>query len=259
MKVGLVGNPNTGKSSIFNLLTGLRQHVGNFPGVTVERKVGTFSISSKDFKVIDFPGTYSIYPRSKDEKVVFDVLSNPSHIDFPDVCVVVIDASNLERNLLLFSQVYDLQIPIIMAMNMTDIARRNKKEIEIEALQKAFPKAQIVESNARAGLGKDRLIEAILNSKKREDEDYFLGPISKEGINNDSIQETEASERYAKIQKVLDKVLLPQNESEENPISKWDRILVHPLWGYLIFAAILMVVFQFIFSFAAIPMDFIDG
>jgi ferrous iron transport protein B len=259
MKVGLVGNPNTGKSSIFNLLTGLRQHVGNFPGVTVERKVGTFSISSKDFKVIDFPGTYSIYPRSKDEKVVFDVLSNPSHIDFPDVCVVVIDASNLERNLLLFSQVYDLQIPIIMALNMTDIARRNKKEIEIETLQSAFPKAQIVDTNARAGLGKDRLIEAILNSKKREDEDYFLGPISRAGINNDTIQETEASERYAKIQKILEKVLVQQNESEENPISKWDRILVHPLWGYLIFAAILMVVFQFIFSFAAIPMDFIDG
>lgn len=259
MKVGLVGNPNTGKSSIFNLLTGLRQQVGNFPGVTVERKVGTFSISSKDFKVIDFPGTYSIYPRSKDEKVVFDVLSNPSHIDFPDVCVVVIDASNLERNLLLFSQVYDLQIPIIMALNMTDIARRNKKEIEIETLQSAFPKAQIVDTNARAGLGKDRLIEAILNSKKREDEDYFLGPISRAGINNDTIQETEASERYAKIQKILEKVLVQQNESEENPISKWDRILVHPLWGYLIFAAILMVVFQFIFSFAAIPMDFIDG
>ena len=259
MKVGLVGNPNTGKSSIFNLLTGLRQQVGNFPGVTVERKVGTFSISSKDFKVIDFPGTYSIYPRSKDEKVVFDVLSNPSHIDFPDVCVVVIDASNLERNLLLFSQVYDLQIPIIMALNMTDIARRNKKEIEIETLQSAFPKAQIVDTNARAGLGKDRLIEAILNSKKREDEDYFLGPISIAGINNDTIQETEASERYAKIQKILEKVLVRQNEPEENPISKWDRILVHPLWGYLIFAAILMVVFQFIFSFAAIPMDFIDG
>ena len=259
MKVGLVGNPNTGKSSIFNLLTGLRQQVGNFPGVTVERKVGTFSISSKDFKVIDFPGTYSIYPRSKDEKVVFDVLSNPSHIDFPDVCVVVIDASNLERNLLLFSQVYDLQIPIIMALNMTDIARRNKKEIEIETLQSAFPKAQIVDTNARAGLGKDRLIEAILNSKKREDEDYFLGPISRAGINNDTIQETEASERYAKIQKILEKVVVRQNEPEENPISKWDRILVHPLWGYLIFAAILMVVFQFIFSFAAIPMDFIDG
>jgi ferrous iron transport protein B len=259
MKVGLVGNPNTGKSSIFNLLTGLRQQVGNFPGVTVERKAGNFSAASKEFKIIDFPGTYSIYPRSKDEQVVFDVLSNPAHIDFPDVCIVVIDASNLERNLLLFSQVYDLQIPIIMALNMTDIARRNKQEIQIEALQSAFPKAQIVDTNARAGLGKDRMIEAILNSKKREYEDYFLGPISPEGINNDSIQETEASKRYAKIQKILEKVLVQQHKSEEIPISKWDRILVHPLWGYLIFATILMVVFQFIFSFAAIPMDFIDG
>lgn len=259
MKVGLVGNPNTGKSSIFNLLTGLRQQVGNFPGVTVERKVGNFSAASKEIKVIDFPGTYSIYPRSKDEQVVFDVLSNPAHIDFPDVCIVVIDASNLERNLLLFSQVYDLQIPVIMALNMTDIARRNKQEIQIEALQSVFPKAQIVDTNARAGLGKDRMIEAILNSKKRDEADYFVGSISKEGINNDSIQETEASLRYAKIQKILEKVLVRQNNSDEASISNWDRILVHPVWGYLIFAAILMVVFQFIFSFAAIPMDFIDG
>ncbi len=259
MKVGLVGNPNTGKSSIFNLLTGLRQQVGNFPGVTVERKVGNFRTGLKDFKVIDFPGTYSIYPRSKDEQVVFDVLSNPAHIDFPDVCVVVIDASNLERNLLLFSQVYDLQIPIIMALNMTDIARKNKQEIQMAALQSAFPKAQIVDTNARAGLGKDRLIDAILNSKQRDEADYFLGPISAEGIDNDSIQETEASLRYSKIQKILEKVLVRQNVSDEVSISNWDRILIHPVWGYLIFAAILMVVFQFIFSFAAIPMDFIDG
>jgi ferrous iron transport protein B len=259
MKVGLVGNPNTGKSSIFNLLTGLRQQVGNFPGVTVERKHGSFSASSKDFQVIDFPGTYSIYPRSKDEKVVFDVLSDPTHNDFPDVCIVVLDASNLERNLLLFSQVYDLQIPIIMALNMTDIARKNNQEIQIAALIEAFPKAQIVETNARAGIGKDRLIEAVLNSKQRDEKDYFLGPITSEGITNDTIQEKEAKDRYAKIHKILDNVLVRQNESKEPPISKWDRISVHPLWGYLIFAAILMVVFQFIFSFAAIPMDFIDG
>lgn len=259
MKVGLVGNPNTGKSSIFNLLTGLRQQVGNFPGITVERKVGSFSADSKDFKLIDFPGTYSIFPRSKDEKVVYDVLSNPEHSEFPDVCIVVVDASNLERNLLLFSQVYDLQVPLIMALNMTDVARKNKKEIQIEALQKMFPSAQIIETNARAGLGKDRLIEAILNSKERKDPDYFLGPIPEEGINDALIQEAEASARYEKIQKLIDKVLVRKLESEEITISKWDRILVHPLWGYFIFAAILMVVFQFIFSFATLPMDIIDG
>ncbi len=259
MKVGLVGNPNTGKSSIFNLLTGLRQQVGNFPGITVERKVGSFSADSKDFKLIDFPGTYSIFPRSKDEKVVYDVLSNPEHSEFPDVCIVVVDASNLERNLLLFSQVYDLQVPLIMALNMTDVARKNKKEIQREALQKMFPSAQIIETNARAGLGKDRLIEAILNSKERKDPDYFLGPIPEEGINDALIQEAEASARYEKIQKLIDKVLVRKLESEEITISKWDRILVHPLWGYFIFAAILMVVFQFIFSFATLPMDIIDG
>jgi ferrous iron transport protein B len=259
MKVGLVGNPNTGKSSIFNLLTGLRQQVGNFPGITVERKVGSFQIDSKEFQVIDFPGTYSIYPRSKDEKVVYDVLSNPSHQEFPDVCIVVVDASNLERNLLLFSQVYDLQLPVIMALNMTDVARKNQKEVRIDALQKAFPSAQIVETNARAGMGRDRLIQAVSQTAKRKNNDYFLGPIPTDGINDPTIQEAETASRYEKIQGLINEIWVKRTENTEFKVSKWDRILVHPLWGYLIFAAILMVVFQFIFSFAAIPMDFIDG
>ena len=98
MKIALLGNPNTGKSSIFNLLTGLRQHVGNFPGVTVEKKFGQVQLGEHTYTLIDFPGTYSIYPRSKDEEVVYSVFSNVNHPDYPDKVLVVVDASNLERN-----------------------------------------------------------------------------------------------------------------------------------------------------------------
>ena len=118
MKIALVGNPNTGKSSIFNLLTGLRQHVGNFPGVTVDKKVGKLTIDDETHELIDLPGTYSIYPRSKDEQVVYDSLSDVKSAEYPDAVVVVVDASNLERNLLLFSQVYDLGLPTLMVVKL---------------------------------------------------------------------------------------------------------------------------------------------
>ena len=103
MRIALVGNPNTGKSSIFNLLTGLRQNVGNFPGVTVDKKVGKLKVLGQMYELIDLPGTYSIYPRSRDEQVVYDSLSNLDSSEYPDAVMVVVDASNLERNLLLFS------------------------------------------------------------------------------------------------------------------------------------------------------------
>ena len=103
MKVALIGNPNCGKSSLFNHLTGLRQKIGNFPGVTVDKKIGFCRINNTtDIEVIDLPGTYSIYPNSLDEQVVLEVLTNQNHPDFPDMAVVVVDSSNLKRNLLLF-------------------------------------------------------------------------------------------------------------------------------------------------------------
>jgi len=128
VRIALVGNPNTGKSSIFNLLTGLRQNVGNFPGVTVDKKVGKLKVLGQMYELIDLPGTYSIYPRSRDEQVVYDSLSNLDSSEYPDAVMVVVDASNLERNLLLFSQVYDLGFPTMMVLNMTDIADRHGKK-----------------------------------------------------------------------------------------------------------------------------------
>ena len=103
MNIALLGNPNTGKSTIFNLLTGLRQHIGNFPGVTVDKKIGEFIYENKKHIITDFPGTYSIYPRSKDEEVVYSVLADKTHPDYPELAIIIVDASNLERNLFLFT------------------------------------------------------------------------------------------------------------------------------------------------------------
>ena len=137
MTVALVGNPNSGKSSLFNILTGLRQTVSNFPGVTVDKKIGVASLTDgRDINIVDLPGLYSMHPNSSDEKVVVDLLSNPSDKSYPDLIVYVADASNLERHLLLATQIIDLGIPMIFALNMIDIIEDRKQEIEIKHLQK---------------------------------------------------------------------------------------------------------------------------
>jgi ferrous iron transport protein B len=118
LHIGLVGNPNSGKSSLFNCLTGLNQKVGNFPGVTVELKVGDAKIDDKLWaEFIDLPGTYSLYPRRHDEQVTYDVLLNEDHEEHPDILVVIVDASNLKRNLLFASQIIDLKIPTCYCIN----------------------------------------------------------------------------------------------------------------------------------------------
>lgn len=157
MKVALVGNPNCGKSSLFNHLTGLRQKIGNFPGVTVDKKIGFCKLNSTtDIEVIDLPGTYSIYPNSLDEQVVLEVLANPKSPDYPDMAVVVADASNLKRNLLLFEQISDLEIPTILALNMLDTAQELGITIDSAKLAKLLG-VPVIELNAREGIGVDGL------------------------------------------------------------------------------------------------------
>lgn len=255
MKVALLGNPNTGKSSIFNMLTGMRQHVGNFPGVTVDKKSGSFIDGDSTYDLIDFPGTYSIYPRSKDEQVVYNNLCVKTSDDHPDAVVVVVDAANLERNLLLFSQVYDLHLPTMMVLNMTDLAQRKEIEIDKEELQKIFPEAKIVESNARVKAGKDRIIDGLKSLKERSSLNFVNTKLA--AVDDYEAQELETKERFKKIKKALPKI---QKVSNKKPsMSKLDKVLVHPILGYIIFALVLIIIFQFIYSFASIPMDLIDG
>lgn len=252
MKIALVGNPNTGKSSIFNMLTGLRQHVGNFPGVTVDVKTGDLKLGDTSVQLVDLPGTYSIYPRSADERVVYESLTHTLTEDRPDAVIVVIDASNLQRNLLLASQVYDLGMPTLFVLNMSDVAKRRGISINLESLQNHFSEAQIVSANARAGMGKSCIIDALKDLPKRTS--TRVEPCE---INDFSGQEKETIARYKVIKEMLGKV--EQIVSKNDFTSKWDRILTHPVFGYAIFAAILLVIFQFIFAFANVPMDLIDA
>jgi ferrous iron transport protein B len=137
IRVALVGNPNTGKSTLFNALTGLNQKIGNFPGVTVDKKIGYSQLpDGRKAEIIDLPGTYSLYPKSKDESIVFSVLAEKETELTPNLVVVILDATNLKRNLLLYTQVADLKIPIIIALNMIDLSKKSGITIDIDLLAK---------------------------------------------------------------------------------------------------------------------------
>ncbi|WP_082018695.1 ferrous iron transport protein B [Pedobacter kyungheensis] len=166
IKVALVGNPNTGKSTLFNRLTGLNQKIGNFPGITVDKKTGFTKLSGgKDAEIIDLPGTYSLYPKSADESIVFQVLADQQNNSHPDVIVLVTDASNLKRNMLLYSQVADLGIPMILALNMIDLSAKQGIEINLDKLAEKLG-VQVVSISARNNIGIDKLKNAIANTTK---------------------------------------------------------------------------------------------
>src|SRR5438552_17956559 len=154
IRVAIVGNPNTGKSTLFTALAGVRQRVGNYPGVTVEKKTGTLRHRDQVFELIDLPGTYSLAPRSPDEMVTVDVLlGRRDNAEPPDVVLSIVDASNLERNLFLVSQVLSLGLPMVFALNMMDLARDHDVEIDIDALAKRLGVPVVaVQANRRIGI-----------------------------------------------------------------------------------------------------------
>ncbi|AEA43517.1 ferrous iron transporter B [Fluviicola taffensis] len=252
-KIALFGNPNTGKSSLFNRLTGLRQHVGNFPGVTVDKHSGFLTINGKELELIDFPGTYSIYPRSKDEEVVYNVISDPKNPNFPEKTIVVLDSTNLERNLLLFTQIYDLGLELALVLNMTDVASRNGFDINILALEQAFPAATIIRTNARIGTGLSELKEwmGTDSEPRRTNQSSLLAKTDIQG------QIADTNKRFERIKPIVSQVV-SRKQTEANFSNKLDKWLIHPLFGYLIFLAILLVIFQTVFTLASYPMDWID-
>jgi ferrous iron transport protein B len=161
LKIALIGNPNTGKSSLFNALTGLNQRIANFPGITVEKSMGAFTLANKQgVQLTDFPGTYSLYPKSKDEAIPFEILTNPFHEQYPHLVIFVADASNLKRNLVLLTQVIDLRLPVVLVLNMIDQSEAQGIEINIEGL-KDFLGIPVVAMNARKRKGIPELLEII--------------------------------------------------------------------------------------------------
>jgi ferrous iron transport protein B len=166
IRVALVGNPNTGKSTLFNTLTGLNQKIGNFPGVTVDKKTGFCPLpDGRTAEIIDLPGTYSLYPKSQDESIVFSILADKSNPLTPDLVVVILDASNLKRNLLLYTQVADLKIPVIIALNMIDVSNKAGIIIDIDLFSKKLG-VPVVPISARRVEGIDKLKAAISFANK---------------------------------------------------------------------------------------------
>lgn len=300
LKVALIGNPNVGKTSVFNALTGLNQHVGNYPGVTVERKSGTVVLNDGIRAVIvDLPGVYSVNPSSKDEEIALKAIFDVQNKDYPDVVVVVAEVENLKRNLLLFTQVKDLGFPAILALNMSDQMDKKGISIDIPALEKALH-TRIVLVSARKKHGMDDLKKAIIDYESypavsvfdlnEVDPDYFgllkkaypevnlykiwlsemgVFPFEhrKENIQFPVLPETEKKKlqhretikRYQFINDILKNTYTVDTSKATGMRMRFDRILTHRLWGYVIFFLVLMLIYGSIFELAAFPMDFVDG
>lgn len=259
-KVALIGNPNSGKTSVFNRLTGLNQHVGNYPGVTVDRHSGKFKASGGDtIDVLDLPGTYSLFPKATDERVATEILVDTAHKDHPDLTVVVADATNLERNLLLFSQIKDLNLPVILVLNMIDLLSKEGLTVDSKKLSELLGGTSIVEVDARNGKGIEQLKDTIEHHPLTREAPFLSEtPISPDLDEEGQVNDTNT--RYKQIRQMLGFCLSKRETSRSRSqiTRKIDRIVTHPVWGYGIFLLILFVIFQAIYELASVPMDLID-
>ncbi|NUM50965.1 MAG: ferrous iron transport protein B [Flavobacteriales bacterium] len=246
MCVTLVGNPNCGKTSLFNALTGLNQKVGNFPGVTVEKKTGKFNLHSGTMVYItDLPGTYSLNPCSEDEKEAVNYIKSTSS---KDIILVIADATQLKRSLLLCSQIIDLQKPVVLVLNMMDIIQKNNIHINIEGLSESL-KIPVIPINARIGKGIENIKKVLENVSYTHKP--FLDTEQAELFSN---------ERIEKINSLVSKNVVSANQLRETIFTqKLDKILTHSIGGYLSFLCIMFLIFQAVFSFAQYPMEWIES
>lgn len=230
------------------MLTGLNQKVGNFPGVTVDKKSGFFNVKNEKVNIIDLPGTYSLTPNSEDERVTKDCVCNA---DVEDIIVVVADATNLKRNLLLLTQIIDQGKKTILVLNMMDLLQKNNHEIKIQKLELLLG-IPVVAINARIGKGLDELKYKIVNHKFKPTK-FIDQPFSSNVIDETML-------RYNKINQIVNECLIVNGEDKSSILTrKIDNIITHKIYGYLIFLALLFVMFQAIFSWSAYPMELIEN
>lgn len=316
LTVALIGNPNTGKSTLFTGLSGIRTRIGNYAGCTVEKKIGRLSISGRNIRLVDLPGAYSLSPRSPDEMVAVDVLlGRVADVGRPDVLVCIADASNLERNLFLFTQLRELGLPMVLCLNMWDVAERNGVRIDLKRLEQQLG-VPIVATSAHHRSGLEELREAILRAAASEppvnvdilpepvhhEEQQLSAWLSSVGIEQPNyilrralldaggeaerrlveelpgefpkrltqartrlaeggirLAAVESLSRYGWIQSQLTDIVSANEARRSTTTDKIDRVVTHWFSGLLIFAGIMFVIFQTIYTAAAPLMEAVES
>ena len=254
--VALLGNPNCGKTALFNLLTGSRQKVANYSGVTVERKEGRLSLDSgKNIRILDLPGAYSLYPRSLDERVTCNVLLGRAEGEKrPDLVVCILSAMNLRRNLRLVLAAKRLGLPCVVVLNMLDLAKRQDLEINTDELSKELGLPVLTSIGIQAD-GADG-IKSFFNQLDWKDLSALRTGTSDATLENAASHIAHSESDNIQVQRILKSLgldqIIPDRFSD-----RLDSVLLHPIIGPIILAALLFFIFQAVFSWATVPMDLI--
>lgn len=309
LNVALVGNPNSGKSTLFNKLTGLRQKTGNFPGVTVDAKEGRLRFpNDREARLTDLPGTYSLYPTSSDEKIVAAVLTNPDDQHYPDAVVYVADATHLEKHLLLLTQLLDLGLPVLLALNMSDTATEMGIKVNPAILAERLG-IPVVSVSARSGENIQKLISEIeklltapaaasrksfytqterekqvseavclnfnltnsyqalliahhhswLPFLKPQERDTLKAIVKNKDFPSLRMQVDETLDRYDQFTPIVQAAIQHPPQFPSTPTDRLDEVLTHRWFGPIFFFGTMLLVFQSIYDWSALPMDWIEN
>ena len=263
--IALAGNPNAGKTTLFNALTGMRQKVANYSGVTVERKEGFWKASDGAARLIDLPGLYSLDATSMDEQIARDVLTGKlKDLPKPDAIIAVVDATNLERNLYLVTQLLEFKIPIVIALTMVDVAEKQSLEINTKKLAELL-QIPVVEVKATQKIGitelAGKVFEAAKNQTLTTNQEFSANETDfiHLSLQDDNAINKKIFARYNFISEVYQETVVPKPTDERNISEKIDRVLTHKFFGLIILIGVLLLVFQTIFSWATLPMDLLEA